>query len=126
MHICLILWMLILAAQSCEKEDVILERDYPRIDIIGVLSQDASGITLEGKFLTQQGDILDKGFIWRTSSIPFLDNSPSVSAGTGYGSGTFQATALDDFIPGTEYNLRAFATTPDKTIYSRTITYTVK
>lgn len=117
-----VLFLLFLAVQSCEKEDVILERDYPRIDINGVVSQDASGITLEGQFLTQKGDILDKGFTWRESSTPFLHNSPMVSAGEGYGSGTFQATAQDDFIPGTEYNVRAFAITAEKTIYSRTIT----
>lgn len=115
--------LLLIFTQSCENEDIITERDYPRVDIVESIVQNESGISFEGKFLTRNEEILDKGFVWNITTNPFLHNSQSISAGEGYEEGTFKATACEGFLSGTEYRVRAFAVIADKTIYSRTILF---
>lgn len=109
--------------QACEKENVILERDYPRVDILDGVSQNESGMGFEAKFLTQNDEILDKGFVWNITTTPFLHNSPYITVGEGYEDGSFRGTACENFVAGTEYRVRAYAVTAEKTIYSRTIMF---
>ena len=111
---------------ACQKEEIISERDYPRIDIIEIILQEESGVTFKGVFLTEAGEILDKGFLWSRYGDPYLGSASKVSAGAGYGTGSFQATACSDLIAGEEYMLRAYNQTNDLVVYSRTITFTCK
>ncbi len=125
-HIFLIALLFSGYIRGCEKENVFLERNYPRVDILEPTVQDNTGVMLEGVFRTEKDEIMDKGFVWTTSAVPVLGNSPGISLGSGYGDGSFSVRLSEEFNSGTRYYVRSFAQTEDLTIYSRVISFVRK
>jgi len=115
--------LLILNFTGCQKEDIILNRDYPRLDILENPMQTDSGISFEGIFLTRAGEITDKGFIWDIDE-PHLSYGPRISLGPGYNDGMFTGTASYDLEKGIEYQVKAYAISQGRIIFSKAVGFT--
>ena len=122
-HILVITMLFFGFVRGCDKENIFLERNYPRVDIIEPMAQNQAGVTLEGVFRAEKDDILDKGFVWTTSAVPVLGNSPDISLGVGYGDGSFSVQLSEEFETGMRYYVRSYAKTEELLIYSRVISF---
>jgi hypothetical protein len=105
---------------SCEKQEIITERPYPRLDISEEVIQNDTAAIFKASFLTQSGEILDRGFVWGQGTFPPIESSPHTSLGPGYGDGSFSGSALDLF-EGKEYLVYAYARTPERIVYSQAV-----
>jgi len=118
--------MVILATIGCEKEELIKDRDYPRLSIGATIIQNESGATFEGIILSEAGEIQDKGFVWDEGSVASINKGSSILLGPGYEDGRFSGTAVFDLEAGKEYQVKAFVLSEDRTIYSTPVTFTSK
>jgi len=82
------------------------------------ITQTDSSIIFSAYFLTQSDDIVEKGFLWVSGQ-----SESRVNCGSGYENGEFSATVTYDLTIGNSYSVRAYATTEDKTVYSKTVDF---
>lgn len=62
-----------------------------------------------------EGPIIERGVVWDTSDSPTIENHLGMSSdGSGHGS---YVSRITDLTPGTQYFVRAYATTEEKTEY---------
>ena len=115
--------MLIMLNQGCEREEILKDRYYPRLDISEEVVQDQSGITFEGIFLTRKGEIQDKGFVWDLNN-PSLNKGSKLSVGEGYTDGVFKGKAVFDLDEGHEYQVKAYIIHEGTTVYSKPVSFT--
>ena len=118
--------MVILATIGCEKEELIKDRDYPRLSIGATIIQNESGATFEGIILSEAGEIQDKGFVWDEGSVASINTGSSILLGPGYEDGRFIGTAVFDLEAEKEYQVKAFVLSEDRTIYSTPVAFTSK
>jgi len=114
----------VFASRGCEKEEIIKERDYPRIDISDKVVQSRSGVTFNGTILTRAGEITDKGFIWDEGTVATLDNSNSISLGPGYGTGSISAIVTEGLTKGVTYEIRGYLVSGGRVVYSKRVSFT--
>lgn len=114
---------LILIIPGCHKEEVIMEREYPRLDISEEILMSDEGAVFEASILTQNADILDKGFVWAEGVFPDVEKDSHISLGGGGGTGTFSAVATYDLVKGRGYYVHAYARTTDRLVYSKAVPF---
>ncbi|HEV7349011.1 IPT/TIG domain-containing protein [Telluribacter sp.] len=117
---------------TCRREEVVEQRDYPRLLETVLLSVDKSGATFRGTVASSgKSEIPDHGFVWREGSGNTPDmtdltlNSEKLeqlSLGPLTGSAIFEATATYGLVLAKSYWVRAYLKTKDGfTVYGQPV-----
>lgn len=122
-RIALITLSLFLTIMACQKDEIVMEREYPRFDISEDIVLSDTGVVFNATFHTQNVDILDKGFVWARGVFPTVDTESHVSLGGEQGAGTFSTMATFDLLAGVEYYVHAYAITSEHLVYSKAIPF---
>jgi hypothetical protein len=117
-HVLLIIAILI--SSACEKDEIIRERDYPRISL-NPTTQEASQVLFQAEIKSEGlSAITKKGFEWR--QLNTIINSYMEASSTG-NSSFFEARPTFDLIKDKPYVVRAFVQTKDYLVYSHPDTF---
>ena len=113
---------IIILFSTCQK-DKIATREYPRLDIFDDIQQNESGVTFKANVISEGvSEIINKGFVWDKNDWPTI-NSSRILLGTHLGTGSFEATVLNDLFVDNNYSVRAFVQTENYLVYSKTVNF---
>lgn len=113
---------------GCKDEEPVM-REFPLIKTLSPTQIDASGATFRGEVLKKgKNRTTSYGFLWSISAInasgPDLSRSNKVVLGEDIEEGTFNSRVEHGLAKGAKYDIRAFATYMDQTVYGNVVTMT--
>jgi N-acetylneuraminic acid mutarotase len=109
---------------TCEKDEEVTSRDYPRLNTLSV-----SNITLEGATFNAEimfrGDfeILNYGFVWNRVQNPTIEYSDRIIYSQNIQSNTFSEIVENTLAKATTYYVRAFVETNDFIVYGENVSF---
>ena len=116
------LWILV----SCEKEQELFPREYPRLKTLPVTNITSGGATLNAEFQLR-GDIQinNYGFVWflHQNAFPTLENANQIVVSENIVSDNFSISIGSGFAEGETYDLRAFVQVNDHVVYGEKISF---
>ena len=117
--------LMITFSLSCQNEEKISPRDYPRVRTLSINDVNEEGANAKGEiFYAGSSKITDYGFIW--SRIQTLDPiySDFVSLGTTSGTQEFDYQINSGLVSGQKYYVSAYVKSENHTVYGNVLEFT--
>jgi hypothetical protein len=115
--------MLVLA--MCTKEET-TPRPYPRVFTEAVTNITTTGAVFHATVIYSSSEILDHGFLWSESSQPNFTNSTVIALGSFSGTGKFEQSVIQSFLPNKKYYVSAYCKSDKYTVFGDVASFIIK
>lgn len=109
---------------KCQKEDIIVGRDYPRIKTLEVTNISSTGATFNAEIQSAgRAGITEYGFVWSRAENPFLDDLNILSEQKDSETGIYSMFINATLEAGVTYYVQAFVIAANYTVYGNRISF---
>lgn len=123
----LIVLVLAVVLITCQKEDIIMGRDYPRITTLEVTNISVNGATFAAEILSAGlAEITEYGFAWSAFENPYSDDLNILSEHGAAEPGIYSMDIKTNLETGLTYYVQAFVVAGSYTVFGKKISFIMK
>lgn len=123
----MIVLVLAVVSTTCQKEDIIIGRDYPRITTLEVTNISANGATFSAEILSEGlAEITEYGFAWSAFENPYSDVLNILSEHGTAEPGIYSMDIKTSLETGLTYYVQAYVVAGSYTVFGKKISFAIK